>query len=116
MIYYSFQNGFQLYPTNDSIPFNVNNESFTILAIYNYDKPIQINIVNNSINFKKIYESYFNSFQHTNIDYKINQYSFDMEHYYVKQINVYTPSHPYLNVYTLYIFQYIHPLESIKYV
>lgn len=115
MLYYSFDNGFQIEPSNNSILFNVYNQSFTVLSIYNYDKPIQIKLVNNSINFKKIYKSYFNSFDHTTIDYQIENSTFDIDNYHVKKIIVHAPSHPYLNVYTLYVFQYIYPLESIKY-
>lgn len=112
MLYFSLENGFQLNPTNDSYELDINTPHFTILSIYKYDKPIQLSIVNNDIQFKDIYESYFHSF-HTNIQYKIDHSSCNLDNYYIQEIKVHAPSHPYLNVYTLYKFKYIYPMDSI---
>jgi hypothetical protein len=112
MLYFSIENGFQLKPTNDSYQFDIDSHNFTILSIYNYDKPIQLKIVSNDIDFKSLYESYFNQF-HTSINYQINHSSGNLDNYYIQEIKVYDPSHPYLNIYTLYKFKYIYPMESI---
>ncbi len=105
--------GFLIEPTQDSYPIDIDSKHFNVLSIYKYDKPIQLKIVSIDFKFHKLYEPYFNSFQHTKINYQIEHSSSNLNEYYIQQIKVHDPSHPYLNVYTLYKFKYIYPMESI---
>jgi hypothetical protein len=111
MLYFSIQHGFHFEPTHDSHP--IDSKHFNVVSIYKYDRPIEFKIVNTDFNFQRLYESYFNSFQHTKIDYQIQSSSFYLDQYYIQEIKAYDPSRPYLNVYTLYKFKYIYPMESI---
>lgn len=113
MLYFSIKDGFQFKPMNESYVIDIDSKHFNILSIYKYDKPIQLNIVKNDFNFNTLYETYFNSFVHTKINYQIEHSSINLDNYYIQQIKVHDPSHPYLNVYTLYKFKYIYPMESI---
>ncbi len=113
MFYFSMKHGFLIEPTQDSYVVDIDSKHFNVLYIYNYDKPIQLKIVSLDFKFQQVYETYFNSFDHTKIDYLIETSSTNLDQYYIQQIKVHDPSRPYLNVYTLYKFKYIYPMESI---